>query len=155
MVRPAAAAFVRGQIDEAVAAGARPLIDSRMFAAGREGTAYLAPQVLIEVDHGMRVMTEESFGPVVGIMKVVSDDRAVALMNDSDYGLACALWTGSLQRAHRVAPRIEAGLVWVNTWYLRDLRTPFGGVKQSGIGREGGRYSLDFYSHVSNICIGL
>jgi aminomuconate-semialdehyde/2-hydroxymuconate-6-semialdehyde dehydrogenase len=84
-----------------------------------------------------------------------TEEEVIAMANASRYGLACALWTGSLQRAHRVAPQIEAGIVWVNTWYLRDLRTPFGGVKLSGIGREGGAYSLGFYSEPTNICIKL
>ena len=82
-----------------------------------------------------------------------TEDEAVARANDSDYGLATAIWTQNLSRAHRVAPRMRSGLVWVNTWYLRDLRTPFGGVRQSGIGREGGRHSLDFYSEITNICV--
>ena len=77
------------------------------------------------------------------------------MANDSVYGLAAAIWTEDMSRAHRVASQIDVGTVWVNTWYLRDLRTPFGGTKLSGIGREGGRYSLNFYSEPSNICIKL
>ncbi len=77
------------------------------------------------------------------------------MANDSAYGLAAAIWTTDLKRAHRVARQIEAGIVWVNTWYLRDLRTPFGGVKLSGVGREGGVHSLNFYSEPTNICIKL
>jgi aminomuconate-semialdehyde/2-hydroxymuconate-6-semialdehyde dehydrogenase len=77
------------------------------------------------------------------------------MANDSAYGLAAAIWTEDMLRAHRVAQRIEAGIVWVNCWYLRDLRTPFGGVKLSGVGREGGLYSMNFYSEPSNICIKL
>ena len=78
----------------------------------------------------------------------------VAWVN-SEYGLAATVWTSNLQRAHRVAPKMETGIVWVNTWYLRDLRTPFGGVKLSGIGREGGEHSLNFYAEPMNICINL
>ena len=83
------------------------------------------------------------------------EDEAVARTNASVYGLCCAIWTRDLQRAHRVSRAVDAGLVWVNTWYLRDLRTPFGGKKRSGIGREGGRMSFDFYAEPKNICIKL
>jgi aminomuconate-semialdehyde/2-hydroxymuconate-6-semialdehyde dehydrogenase len=81
--------------------------------------------------------------------------EAVHLANDTRYGLAAALWTGDLSRAHRVGRQLEAGIVWVNTWYLRDLRTPFGGMKLSGVGREGGRHSMDFYTEQTNLCIKL
>ena len=80
---------------------------------------------------------------------------AVALANDTKYGLAAAIWTTDLQRAHRVAKQMEVGITWVNTWFLRDLRTPFGGVGLSGIGRKGGIHSLDFYTEPANICIKL
>ena len=83
----------------------------------------------------------------------ISEEEAIAMANDTEYGLAAALWTEDLKQAHRAAQSVEAGIAWVNTWFLRDLRTPFGGVKNSGIGREGGRYSLDFYSESKNICI--
>ena len=73
----------------------------------------------------------------------------------SDYGLAATVWTTNLSRTHRVAPQLHVGIVWVNTWFSRDLRTPFGGSKLSGIGREGGRYSLDFYSETTNICVAI
>ena len=98
---------------------------------------------------------EEIFGPVCHVAPFSTEEQAIAMANDSVYGLAAAIWTEDMSRAHRVASQIEVGTVWVNTWYLRDLRTPFGGTKLSGIGREGGRYSLDFYSEPSNICIKL
>jgi acyl-CoA reductase-like NAD-dependent aldehyde dehydrogenase len=102
LVKASAAEHVRAQIAEAKAAGARALIDPVNFPANLDGSAYLAPQVLVDVDHGMRVMTEESFGPVVGIMKVDSDERAIALMNDSDFGLTASVWTNDEdRRAHR------------------------------------------------------
>ena len=93
MVRTAAADFVRGQIGEAVGQGARALLDEAAFAASSAGTPYLAPQILVGVDHSMRIMREETFGPAVGIMKVASDEEAIALMNDSEFGLTAAIWT--------------------------------------------------------------
>ena len=83
------------------------------------------------------------------------EQQVIGLVNDSEYGLAAALWTTNVARAHRVAKQINAGIVWVNSWYLRDLRTPFGGMKSSGIGREGGMHSLNFYSELTNVCIKL
>lgn len=126
-----------------------------VFGDARDQGAYVQPTVWTGLPDTARCVTEEIFGPVCHIAPFDAEDEVVARVNASDYGLACALWTTNLSRAHRVARRIHVGLVWVNTWYLRDLRTPFGGVKLSGLGREGGRYSLDFYSDVANICIKL
>ncbi|KQX01787.1 2-hydroxymuconic semialdehyde dehydrogenase [Massilia sp. Root418] len=125
------------------------------FGDARDQGAYVQPTVWTGLPDSARCVTEEIFGPVCHIAPFDTEDEVVQRVNASDYGLACALWTTSLSRAHRAARRIHVGLVWVNTWYLRDLRTPFGGVKLSGLGREGGRYSLDFYSDVANICIKL
>ena len=116
---------------------------------------FVQPTVAVGLRETARCQREEIFGPFCHISPFDEEEEAVAMVNDSPYGLACALWTDDLSRAHRVAARVEAGLVWVNVWFLRDLRTPFGGVKRSGLGREGGRYSLDFYSQSSNICIKL
>jgi aminomuconate-semialdehyde/2-hydroxymuconate-6-semialdehyde dehydrogenase len=103
----------------------------------------------------MRICQEEVFGPVVTIAPFDTEDEAVAIANDVTYGLAATVFTRDLQRAHRVARRLRAGIVWVNCWFVRDLRTPFGGMRESGIGREGGRLSLEFYSELKNICIAL
>lgn len=126
-----------------------------VFGDARDEGAYVMPTIWTGLPDSARCVTEEIFGPVCHIAPFDSEDEVVARVNDSAYGLACALWTTNLTRAHRVARQVRVGLTWVNTWYLRDLRTPFGGVGLSGLGREGGRHSLDFYSEVANICIKL
>jgi acyl-CoA reductase-like NAD-dependent aldehyde dehydrogenase len=134
LVRTSAAELVRAHIAEAVSRGARALIDERTFAASREGTPYLAPQVLIDVDHSMRVMREESFGPVVGIMPVEGDDTAVALMNDSAYGLTAAIWTRDEAAAMAIGDRLETGTVFMNRCDYLDPELAWTGVKDSGRG---------------------
>jgi acyl-CoA reductase-like NAD-dependent aldehyde dehydrogenase len=134
MVRTSAAEFVRGQIIEAVRAGAKALIDTKEFAANKPGTPYLAPQVLINVDHNMSVMSEESFGPVIGIMKVKSDEEAITLMNDSKYGLTAALWTMDEQAAKKIGHAIDTGTVYMNRCDYLDPALAWVGVKDSGRG---------------------
>lgn len=131
-----------------VAGGGAPV-----FGDERDRGFYVEPTVLTGLPETARTVREEIFGPVCHVAPFGSEDEAVRLANDSPYGLASTVWTRDLSRAHRVAPRIETGIVWVNCWNLRDLRTPFGGVKASGIGREGGEYSLDFFSEPVNVCI--
>lgn len=114
---------------------------------------YVEPTVLTGLPETARTVREEVFGPICHVAPFDTEEEAVRLANDSPYGLAATVWTQNLSRAHRVAPRVETGIVWVNCWNLRDLRTPFGGVKASGIGREGGEYSLDFFSEPVNVCI--
>ncbi|GIH69686.1 2-hydroxymuconic semialdehyde dehydrogenase [Sphaerimonospora thailandensis] len=123
------------------------------FGDERDGGFYVEPTVLTGLPQTARTVREEIFGPVCHVAPFDDEDEAVRLANDSPYGLAATVWTTDLSRAHRVAPRVEAGIVWVNCWNLRDLRTPFGGVKASGIGREGGEYSLDFFSEPVNVCV--
>jgi acyl-CoA reductase-like NAD-dependent aldehyde dehydrogenase len=134
MVRASAADFVRGQIADAVAAGAKALIDPKTFPANAVGTPYLAPQILVDVDHSMRVMTEESFGPVVGIMKVASDEEAVALMNDSDFGLTASIWTTDEDAAVAIGDRVETGTWFMNRADYLDPALAWTGVKDSGRG---------------------
>jgi acyl-CoA reductase-like NAD-dependent aldehyde dehydrogenase len=124
---------VRAQVAEAVAAGASPLIDPAAFSQD-DGGAYLAPQVLVNVDHSMRVMTEETFGPVVGIMPVDGDEEALALMNDSPYGLTASLWTGDPERALALGERIETGTVFLNRADYLDPAVCWTGVKDTGRG---------------------
>ena len=134
LVRPAAAAFVRAQVQEAIAAGARAHIDPKAIAGDAPGTAYLAPQVLTGVDHGMRIMTEETFGPAVGAMAVGSDDEAVRLMNDSRYGLTAAIWTSDEDAAIRIGDRVETGTWFMNRCDYLDPALAWTGVKDSGRG---------------------
>ena len=131
-----------------VTGGAAPKLDGA-FAGG----FWVRPTIWIGLAEDSAPVREEIFGPVCHVAPFDSEDEALHLANDTPYGLAACLWTQNLARAHRVAPRIEAGIVWVNTWNLRDLRTPFGGAKASGIGREGGEYSLEFYTELRNVCI--
>jgi aminomuconate-semialdehyde/2-hydroxymuconate-6-semialdehyde dehydrogenase len=102
-----------------------------------------------------RTNQEEIFGPVVTVMAFDAESEALELANATRYGLAATVWTSDLKRAHRVAHEIDAGIVWINSWLVRDLRTPFGGVKQSGIGREGGFEALRFFTEPKNIFIKL
>jgi acyl-CoA reductase-like NAD-dependent aldehyde dehydrogenase len=134
MVRTAAAAFVRGQVKEAEQQGARKLIDPREFSADVEGTPYLAPQVLVDVDHRMRVMTEETFGPLVGLMAVKDDEEAIALMNDSRYGLTASIWTSDVEAAIRIGDRVETGTWFLNRCDYLDPALAWTGVKDSGRG---------------------
>lgn len=134
MVRASAADFVRGQVEDAVRAGARALVDPSGFARDAPGTPYMAPQVLVGVDHSMRVMREESFGPVVGIMPVASDEEALALMNDSDYGLTASIWTRDEAAALELGGRLSTGTVFMNRCDYLDPALAWTGVKDSGIG---------------------
>ncbi|HUH40188.1 MAG TPA: 2-hydroxymuconic semialdehyde dehydrogenase [Castellaniella sp.] len=117
--------------------------------------AWVQPTIWTGLDDQSPIAREEIFGPCTLVQPFDQEDEAIRRANDTEYGLACSVWTTDLARAHRVSQQIEAGLVWVNSWYLRDLRSPFGGSKQSGIGREGGVHSLEFYTELRNICIKL
>ena len=119
------------------------------------GGSWIEPTIWTGLDEDSPVNREEIFGPCCHIRPFDDPDEAVALANDTGYGLACTLWTENASRAHRLGRRIDAGIVWVNSWFLRDLRTPFGGTKRSGIGREGGARSLDFYTETRNVCVKL
>ncbi len=134
VVRPEAAAFIRAQVAEAVGQGASALIDPDSFNLDKPGTCYLAPQILTGVNHGMRVMTEETFGPVVGIQRVSSDDEALALMNDSEFGLTAAIFSQNEPAALALAERIDAGTVFLNRCDYLDPALAWTGVKNSGRG---------------------
>ncbi len=114
---------------------------------------YLRPTVIEGLDYKCRTNQEEIFGPVVTITPFDTEEEALMMANSTKYGLASTVFTSDLKRAHRIARDIHAGICWINTWLLRDLRTPFGGVKQSGVGREGGFEALDFFTETKNVCI--
>ena len=134
LVKTAAAEFVRGQIKEALQAGAEALIDPADFPADREGTPYMAPQILVNVNHSMRVMTEESFGPVVGVMSVSSDEEAVELMNDCEFGLSASIWTRDLAVAERLGQKVKTGTLFMNRCDYLDPALVWTGVKNTGRG---------------------
>lgn len=114
---------------------------------------YIAPTIIEGLSYDCRTNTEEIFGPVVSIMPFDTQEEALMMANCTEYGLACSVWTSDLTKAHTVAASIESGIVWINCWLLRDLRTPFGGVKQSGVGREGGWEAMRFFTEAKNVCI--
>lgn len=116
---------------------------------------YVQPTIYTGLKESARCIKEEIFGPVCHVAPFGTEEEAVAMANDTRYGLAASVWTSNLKRGHWVAQQMNVGITWVNCWFLRDLRTPFGGVGLSGIGREGGMHSLNFYSELNNICIGL
>jgi len=126
--------------------GGRPTLGGDLDAG-----AWLQPTVIVGLPQSSRCVQEEIFGPVVTVQAFDSEDEAVRLANDVPYGLAASVWSGDAEKAARVASALESGLVWVNCWLVRDLRVPFGGVKESGVGREGGRHSLDFFSEPKSI----
>jgi aminomuconate-semialdehyde/2-hydroxymuconate-6-semialdehyde dehydrogenase len=148
---------VAGYIEIAKAEGARLLFGGVRadLPAPFEQGAFLKPTAFVDVHNKMRICQEEVFGPVVTIMPFDTEEEGVATANDIKYGLAATIFTQDIKRGHRVARKVRAGIVWVNCWFVRDLRTPFGGMPESGIGREGGRLSLEFYSELKNVCIAL
>lgn len=116
---------------------------------------YVQPTIYTGLPESARCVKEEIFGPVCHVAAFDTEEEAISMANDTKYGLAASIWTMNLKRGHRVAQQMNVGITWVNCWFLRDLRAPFGGMGLSGIGREGGQHSLNFYSELNNICIRL
>jgi len=125
------------------------------FGDARDNGSYVQPTLWTGLPETARTVKEEIFGPCAHIAPFDTEEEAIAMANDTRYGLASTVWTTNLSRGHRVAQAMECGIAWVNCWFLRDLRTPFGGAKLSGIGREGGLHSLNFYSESLNVCVKL
>jgi len=141
----------------AVADGATVLTGGGIpdMADGLDAGAWIEPTVWTGLDDDSPVVREEIFGPCAHLRSFDDEAEVVALANDSPYGLATSIWTRDIAKANRVAKRVEVGITWINCWFLRDLRTPFGGAKRSGIGREGGVHSMEFYTELRNICVKL
>ncbi len=145
---------VRGYIDLAkeeggtILTGGIPNLPSQF-----DGGNWISPTVIGSLKYDSRCATEEIFGPVVSLHRFESEEEAIEIANCTRYGLAGSVWTEDLEKGKRVSERIDSGMVWINTWLHRDLRVPFGGVKDSGVGREGGRWSLGFFSEAMNICV--
>jgi aminomuconate-semialdehyde/2-hydroxymuconate-6-semialdehyde dehydrogenase len=148
---------VLGYIDLAESEGGQILCGGKQIKiSGRcEHGYFVEPAVIVGLDQYCRTNQEEIFGPVVTIMPFDKEEEAIAYANSNAYGLSATIWTENLKRAHRVAHQVKSGIIWVNCWLLRDLRTPFGGMKQSGVGREGGWEALRFFTEVKNVCIKL
>ena len=145
---------VKLYIDIAEEEGGKILFGGKtVTVANCEKGYYLQPTIIEVADNQCKLNQEEIFGPVVTIMSFKTEDEVLALANDTKYGLSATLWTNNLGRTMRMTKKIEAGIVWVNTWMLRDLRTPFGGIKSSGMGREGGFEALRFFTEAKNVCI--
>jgi aminomuconate-semialdehyde/2-hydroxymuconate-6-semialdehyde dehydrogenase len=125
--------------------------EGKILCGGQRLTAlgdgyFLSPSVVVGLKRESRFLREEIFGPTLPIVPFDTEEEAISLANDTAYGLSASIWSNDINRCHRVSSQIKAGMIWVNTWFARDLRTPFGGQKDSGLGREGGRYSLEFFS---------
>jgi aminomuconate-semialdehyde/2-hydroxymuconate-6-semialdehyde dehydrogenase len=148
---------VLGYYDLARSEGATVLAGGGVphFGDERDGGSYIEPTVITGLGQDARTVREEIFGPICHLAPFDDEDEAFALANDSAYGLAGTVWTRDVGRALRAGAQLDVGLVWINTWFLRDLRTPFGGMRASGVGREGGRHSLDFYSEYTNVCVDM
>jgi 5-carboxymethyl-2-hydroxymuconic-semialdehyde dehydrogenase len=116
------------------------------------GGLYYRPTLFVDVPPEAEILKKEVFGPVLTLQPFDSQEEGVALANGTDYGLDAIVYTGNRERADRIAPTLVAGTVWVNCFFVRDLRAPFGGARNSGIGREGGRWSFDFYADVKTVC---
>lgn len=155
VVSTRSAATIREHIRDALAKGGKALIDEALFPASKEGTAFVAPQVLVDVTHEMKAMSEETFGPLVGIMKVKSDDEALTLMNDSRYGLTASVWTKSTDAFNALVDEIESGTVYMNRCDYLDPALPWTGVKESGRGASLSHIGFEAVTRPKSIMVRL
>jgi acyl-CoA reductase-like NAD-dependent aldehyde dehydrogenase len=147
LIHPVALERVTGHVARAREAGAR-----LAFGGGSLGGLYWEPTLFADVPTAADILRNEVFGPVLTLQSFADEADAIRMANETDYGLAATIYTGSEERSDRVSGAVVAGTVWVNCFYVRDLETPFGGSRHSGIGREGGRHSFDFYCDVKTVC---
>ena len=147
LIHPVALERVTGHVERALADGARLVFGGRSL-----GGLYYAPTLFTDIPPGAEILTHEVFGPVLTLQTFTTEAEAIEMANDTPYGLAATIYTGSESRSDRVGAAVVAGTVWVNCFYVRDLETPFGGARDSGIGREGGHHSFDFYCDVKTVC---
>lgn len=115
--------------------------------------SFLEPTLISGVPQNSRLIQEEVFGPVLTVQTFKTTDEAIAMANGTKYGLSCSIWTNDINKSQYTSGKLRSGLVWVNSWFIRNLHTAFGGMKQSGVGREGGQHSLDFYSEMKTISV--
>ena len=146
---------ILSKIEEAKKLGGKILLGGEREVLNGElkGGYYIQPTIIENLDYNCSVNQEEIFGPVVSIIPFEDEEDVISMANSTKYGLSASIFTQNVSKAHRVASKIDSGVVWVNTWLLRDLRIPFGGMKHSGIGREGGFNSIEFFTEPKNICI--
>jgi aminomuconate-semialdehyde/2-hydroxymuconate-6-semialdehyde dehydrogenase len=138
----------QGRQDGKLLCGGERITEPEAMAQGY----FLRPAVFSDLDHNSKVCQEEIFGPVLPVIPFDTESDVIDMVNSSPYGLSASIWSQDVNRCHRVSQKIRAGILWVNCWFARDLRTPFGGMKASGLGREGGRYALDFFSEYKTLC---
>ena len=146
---------ILSKIEEAKKLGGTVLIGgNRKILVGDLSEGYfIEPTVIEGLPYNCSVNQEEIFGPVLTLIPFDNEDEVIMMANSTDYGLSASIFTENISKGHRVAAKIKSGVVWINTWLLRDLRIPFGGMKQSGVGREGGFKSLQFFTEPKNVCV--
>ena len=146
---------ILNKIEEAKKLGGKILIggNRRQLKNGLENGYYIEPTIIEGLSNNCTINQEEIFGPVVSLIPFETEEEVIEMANATRYGLSASIFTENISRGHRVAAQIDAGIVWINTWILRDLRIPFGGMKQSGLGREGGFNSLKFFTEPKNVCV--